>query len=38
MEFLKKVLNWYGTLNKRGKSFALIALAVLVFIVLELVR
>tara|TARA_R100000808_G_C2142371_1_gene150159 strand:- start:1183 stop:1299 length:117 start_codon:yes stop_codon:yes gene_type:complete len=38
MEFLKKTLEWYGTLNRRGKAFAVMALAVLVFIVLELIK
>ena len=35
---MKKVVNWYKGLGKRGKSLALIGLAVTVIIIVELLK
>ena len=35
METLRKVVNWYGSLTKRGKSLVVIATAAVIFLVIE---
>ena len=35
METLRKLINWYGGLTKRGKSLVIIATAAVIFLVIE---
>ncbi len=38
MEFLKKFLNWFSTLNRRGKALVVIGGATVVFFILEALK